>query len=259
MRGDASTDGTPDILRSFAEGRKNVRLILREGNLGWIGNTNDLMEQATGESMFFAFHDDTIDPVYVEKSTRALMAKPEAVLAYADLEQFEPTGNGSILRWTSFNDCATPFARARRMTERQKNWHVPNRGVFRTSAFRRIGGIKRHDQGEIAADWPWLLHMSILGEFERVPEVLCRKYYKTTSLTKVWRHDDPAVLAALDRSAVQEIRSSNLGPFSTATLIAYLQLLRKFPKLLPRPLKNLANACLINFARSNGAYRPAKQ
>ncbi len=228
---DASRDGTPDILRAFAEGRENVRLIMREGNLGWIGNTNDLMAQATGEFMFFAFHDDTIAPTYVEKLTRSLMGKPEAVLAYSDLEKFEPDGTGIVLRYTSLKDCATPFARARRMTEMPVCWWVPNHGVFRTSAFRRIGGMKRHDQGEFMADWPWLLHMSILGEFGRVPEVLCRKYYKTTSLSKVWRRG-PDVWAALYRSAAREIRSSDLDSLQKAALLEHMKIVKSRHSML---------------------------
>ena len=33
-------------------------------------------------------------------------------------------------------------------------------------------------KGEYSADLPWLLHMSLLGEFVRVPEVLCYKFYE---------------------------------------------------------------------------------
>ena len=65
-------------------------------------------------------------------------------------------------------------------------WWVPNRGLFRAEAFRRIGGIKPNDCGEYSADWTWLLHMALLGDFVRVPELLCRKYYMAGSLSKQW-------------------------------------------------------------------------
>lgn len=78
---DASTDGTPAKLRAFAAEHPNVRLVLRERNLGWIGNTNDLMARAKGEFLFFAFHDDWVAPSYVERLARALVAEPRAVLA----------------------------------------------------------------------------------------------------------------------------------------------------------------------------------
>ena len=53
-------------------------------------------------------------------------------------------------------------------------WWVPNRGLFRAEAFGRIGGIKPNDCGEYSADWTWLLHMALLGDFVRVPKLLCR-------------------------------------------------------------------------------------
>ena len=56
---DASTDRTLSVVKEFAAGRPNVRVVAREHNLGWLANTNDLMGQASGELMFLAFHDDT--------------------------------------------------------------------------------------------------------------------------------------------------------------------------------------------------------
>lgn len=64
---DCSTDNTPDILRAFVAKQPNARLIIREKNLGWVENMNDLMTRAQGEYMFFAFHDDIVAPTYVER------------------------------------------------------------------------------------------------------------------------------------------------------------------------------------------------
>jgi glycosyltransferase involved in cell wall biosynthesis len=224
---DASSDATPDILRAFAERRANVQLVLRERNLGWIGNTNDLMSRATGAFMFFAFHDDLVEPTYVERLARALMDDPGAVLAYSDMEQREPDGEAVILRWTALEGLG-PLRRVQRMAERTRTWHVPNRGLFRSSAFRRIGGLKRHEQGEFAADLPWLTHMASLGRFVRVPEILCRKRYMAQSLTKVWRRG-PDVLEAVLRSVDREILASDLGWAEKRALVLYLRARRRYP------------------------------
>jgi hypothetical protein len=66
-------------------------------------------------------------------------------------------------------------------------WWTPNRGVFRASAAAEIGGLRRSRVGEFSADWPWLLHMSLLGEFVRIPEALCTKIFQPDSLSKAWR------------------------------------------------------------------------
>ena len=77
----------------------------------------------------------------------------------------------------------------------------------RLDSLMSIDGIHPNDQGEYSADWTWLLHLSLIGEFVRVPEVLCEKYYKPGSLSKQWPHD-PVQLAALRRAGVDEIRRS---------------------------------------------------
>ena len=69
---DCSSDSTLDVVRRFASKQPNVRLVTRGSNLGWMGNSNDLMSQAQGELMFFAFHDDLVAPTYVERLVKTL-------------------------------------------------------------------------------------------------------------------------------------------------------------------------------------------
>ena len=241
---DASDDGTQDLLRAFAETRDHVRLVLREKNLGWIGNTNDLMSRATGELLFFAFHDDWVSPDYVETLAHELIARREAVLAYSDMVQFEPDGSGQTISWAMRPGAVAPFQRAWHVASRLGWWHVPNRGLFRASAFRRIGGMKHHAAGEYAADWPWLLHLSLVGEFVHVPRTLCRKYYKTTSLSKVWP-SGPDVQAALLRSAEREIWSCDLWLPERALLVAHLRTAHGGP--VARRVRKVARRLLQHF------------
>jgi len=243
---DASADETLAIVKAFANGRDNVRIIARKQNLGWLANTNDLMAKASGELMFFAFHDDLVAPTYVERLVEALRRNPGAVLAYSDLELFQVDGTHGPVVFDGLSGGRRPLARGFRMAFKLSGWWVPNRGLFRAEAFHRIGGIKRHDKGEFTADWPWLLHMAILGEFERVPEPLCQKFFKKTSISQNWE-PGPDESIALGRSAIREIRQSDLGPFSKAALIAYLKLTHEYQslrRLLPRPFENLVKRML---------------
>jgi hypothetical protein len=77
--------------------------------------------------------------------------------------------------------------RARRIARHRGSWWIPNRGVFRARAAEAIGGLRRHREGEFSADWPWLLEMSLLGGFARVPEILVTKIYVPGSLSRTWR------------------------------------------------------------------------
>ncbi len=221
---DRSTDGTLEIVRSFAEGRSNVRVLVREKNLGWLGNSNRLMSEATGEAMFFAFHDDLVAPTYVEALVGALRDRPQAIMAFSDLELLDLDGSSKVLSYPEITLARSPADRAVEMWK-PGNWWVPNRGLFRAEAFRRIGGIRPSAAGEYCADWTWLLEMALIGEFVRVPEVLCRKIYRKGSISKTWPHSRRQRVA-LKIAGVKAIFRSDLPPASKAVLLARASLLR---------------------------------
>ncbi|WP_136706631.1 glycosyltransferase family 2 protein [Agromyces sp. H66] len=218
---DRSTDDTLDIVRRFAEQHPNVRIVERESNLGWLGNSNDLMARARGGLMFFAFHDDVVAPTYVERLAEALLANDRAVLAFSDMNVHEVGGPGRLHVFDELEGLRSSVERGRVMVRRPGNWWVPNRGLFRSSAYRAVGGIHPNEQGEYSADWTWLLGLSLIGEFVRVPELLCEKYYTAGSLSKRWPHDETQLLA-LRRSGIAEIRRSSLGPLAKARLTGHL-------------------------------------
>lgn len=232
---DRSTDDTLEVVRAFAAGRHDVRVLTRESNLGWLRNTNDLMEQAQGELMFFAFHDDVVEPTYVERLATALEEHPRAVLAFSDLELVDVDGDRSIRAFDDLAGRQTALARGFVMAHRPDNWWVPNRGLFRAEAYRRIGGIHPNEAGEYSADWPWLLHMALLGELVRVPEVLCHKYFKPSSLSKQWPHD-PEQLQALRRAGRREIALSGI-PWTQKVVLK--SALRDIPQV-PAPVRGAA-------------------
>ena len=218
---DRSTDDTLDVVRRFADSHPNTRIVERDTNLGWLRNSNDLMARAGGELMFFAFHDDVVAPTYVEELVGALSANERAVLAFSDMLVHELDGPVDLHVFDRLEGLETALQRGRVMIRRPDDWWVPNRGLFRSSAFAEVGGIHPNEKGEYSADWTWLLGLSLIGEFVRVPEVLCTKYYKAGSISKKWPHDD-AQLLALRRSGVAEIKRSSLDPVRKALLTGHL-------------------------------------
>ncbi|MFE5672337.1 glycosyltransferase family 2 protein [Agromyces sp. NPDC056523] len=239
---DRSTDDTLAVVQGFAADHPNVRILERDANLGWLRNSNDLMAQARGELMFFAFHDDVVAPDYVEALARALSARPDAVLAFSDMEVHELDGTTELQVFEKLEGLRTPMERGRVMVLRPGEWWVPNRGLFRASAFAEVGGIHPNERGEYSADWTWLLGLALIGEFVRVPEVLCTKYYMSGSLSKRWPHD-AAQRLALQRAGIAEIgRSRRLNRAQKAMLAGFLRrrvLGRRLPGGLKRVLKRL--------------------
>jgi hypothetical protein len=100
------------------------------------------------------------------------------------------TGEQEHWVFTALEGVRDPVQRGLKMLRRVDRWWVPNRGVFRLDKVRRIHGLKTHGAGEFSTDWPWLFHMSLLGEFVRVPETLCHKYYKPGSLSRGWEFNN---------------------------------------------------------------------
>jgi glycosyltransferase involved in cell wall biosynthesis len=234
---DRSTDDTLQVVHRFAHQHPGTRVVEREANLGWLRNSNDLMSRADGELMFFAFHDDVVAPTYVEQLVEALRRNDGAVLAFSDMHVHELDGTVNLHAFDELEGLESPMQRGRVMVRRPGNWWVPNRGLFRSSAFRRVGGIHANEQGEYSADWTWLLGLSLIGEFVRVPEVLCTKYYTAGSLSKRWPHDATQLLA-LRRSGIAEIRRSRLDPLRKALLAGHLRR-RIYGRRLPSGVKRV--------------------
>jgi glycosyltransferase involved in cell wall biosynthesis len=129
---DCSSDATLDIVRRFASKQPNARVVTRGSNLGWMRNSNDLMSQAQGELMFFAFHDDLVAPNYVERLVNALRDRPNAIMAFSDVELTEIDGSRRFFACTSMTNVTGPINRGLAYLGDGENWWVPNRGLFRS-------------------------------------------------------------------------------------------------------------------------------
>jgi glycosyltransferase involved in cell wall biosynthesis len=214
---DASTDGTAAICEEFAARHANFRLIRQPRNLGWVGNVNDLLRKANGEYFFFAFHDDLPRPSYVERLVDALESNRRAVLAFSDMIRRVVAAEPGPENIKVYLDLEGVTDRLERGIRVARKWGkspsyvvmLANRGLFRSSAARQVGGLRRHIAGEFGADWPWLLHLSLLGEFVRVPEALVEKCYRHTNLSASWKYSVWQRLGVLT-ACMTEIRRAKL-------------------------------------------------
>lgn len=211
---DASDDGTAGICERFAARDRRFRIIRQPRRLGWIGNSNALLAAARGDYCFFAFHDDPPCPTYVARLVDALDGRRDAVLAFSDV-----LSRNGVDRFTDLDGVTSRMERARRVLRMRDGWWIPNRGLFRLSAARQVGGMRRHLGGEYKADWPWLLHLSLLGEFVRVAEPLIRKAWRDDSLSAGWnRRVRPWPAAAVMLACAREVRRANPPLFEEARL-----------------------------------------
>lgn len=80
-----------------------------------------------------------------------------------------------------------------------------------------MGGVRRHLAGEYSADWPWLLHLVLLGEFVRIPEPLIRKVWRSNGVSVSWGHSLWKSIGVL-LSCMREVRRANL-PFREEVIV----------------------------------------
>jgi len=192
---DASTDRTAEICADFAARHANFELLRQPRRLGWVGNTNALLRQAGGAYFLFAAHDDSPMATYVERLLDLLESNPQAVLSFSDLQWRLSTDSSASPNLYVYRDLEGVSNRLERGLRAARRAGIPPsylvtvayRGLFRASAARQVGGLHRHMAGEYGADWPWLLHLSLLGEFVRIPEALIEKVYRPTSLSMRWK------------------------------------------------------------------------
>ncbi len=183
---DACTDQTAAICERHALRDPRFTVVRQPQRLGYTGNSNALFDMASGEYVLFAFHDDLIRADYVARLAALLDAHPEVVLSFSDVLLTHVDGRKEHWVMNELEGLSDRVARGKRMLAGNIKWWLPVRGLFRLAQARRIGGLKLHAAGEFATHLPWLFHMSLLGEFARVPEVLYRKHYKPGSLSRTW-------------------------------------------------------------------------
>jgi glycosyltransferase involved in cell wall biosynthesis len=241
---DASTDDTVSVVQAFAAAHRDVRVVQRGVNLGWLKNTNDLMSRASGDLMFLAFHDDTIAPTYVEELVQALDQNPRAVLAFSDLTLVDVDGTSSLRRFRDLDGARFRLARGVALAHSPQNWWVAIHGMFRTRAFQHIGGLRPNDAGEYGADWPWIMHLALLGEFVRVPRALVVKTAREGSVSRTWGSGSD-LQRAVRRVCVDEVSRSPLS--WPEKLILRAEIRRRVP--VPSSLRPLAKRVLRRLFR----------
>jgi glycosyltransferase involved in cell wall biosynthesis len=183
---DFSDDDTCEICERHAARDPRFQVVRQNTRLGWIGNSNFLLGRADTDYALFAFHDDILLPTYVEKLCRVLDDRPGVVLSYSDALLTRANGDQEQWIYTELDGIKDRIQRGLKVFMRTGKWWVPVRGIFRLRIGRKIRGLKMHGGGEFSAGYPWVFHMSLLGEFERVPEILCHKFYRPGSLSRSW-------------------------------------------------------------------------
>lgn len=185
---DCSSDHTRALLEKFIQSRSDKWTYYRQDRrLGWVDNTNFLLNKINTELFFLCYHDDTLEPTYVEKLVSAIPDNPLVVGAFCDIELTLLSGQKTLKFYDADEGAQDPIQRALKIIRMRGTPWVANRGVFRSTALKQVGGLRRHLAGDSSAAYPWLLGLALKGKLVRVPEVLCHKTLHPTGVSSGWK------------------------------------------------------------------------
>lgn len=181
----ASSDRTPEIVKSFMDRDPRVKYHRNPVNIGAQPNYNRTFDFASGKYLKWHACDDLIAPTYIEKCVALLEGDPSAVLAHAETGLVDDDGDLLILDPKSgeyahksgsfavppadqhFADSQDPVIRFREaLTRTATCQHIM--ALMRADAARATGLLDTY----YSADRAFLVEMALRGRFRIVPEML---------------------------------------------------------------------------------------
>jgi glycosyltransferase involved in cell wall biosynthesis len=190
----ASTDGTSEILKTWAARDDRVVLHRQEANIGHTQNFRYVLDQADTE--YFTWHasDDWVGPDYLEELVRAITQDPRC--AFVAPRIVHVRADGSPVDEIPVPTVAVESRAARIRDSLRQSWGHRIYGLFRTEDLRRAKSLAE-DFGYVwgwdaVAQLPFMLRDQMCGTnratlFYRLNEGFSLKLYKPRSRLRLLR------------------------------------------------------------------------
>lgn len=168
---DASTDGTEEICRSFANHDSRITYTRLPQSIGAVRNYERAYRLSGGQYFKWAAFDDILEPTFIEKSVLALDADPSAVLAYSRSILIDDHGDylkGSPPKLATDSDLPHQRFAAIALADHGKSDSHEIFGLIRRSSADRVP-----QQGDFpASDRIFLARLALYGRFLEIPDQL---------------------------------------------------------------------------------------
>jgi glycosyltransferase involved in cell wall biosynthesis len=176
----ASTDGTEEICRGYAQKDERVRYHRNQKNLGAARNYNYVVETARGPLFKWAAHDDLCRPRYLEHCVVPLEQDADVVVCYPKTRIIDENGEDKgEYRDDLHLDSPSSHERFRTVLFREAGECNAVFGLIRTETLRTTGVIGNYP----ASDMILLGELALHGKFYEVPEPLfLRRDHPETSV-----------------------------------------------------------------------------
>jgi glycosyltransferase involved in cell wall biosynthesis len=164
----ASTDGTFDICREYAQRDPRVRLEQNKVNRGSVFNDNRVLELSRGKYFKWASSNDLVAPDMIAKCVRVLEDRPDVVVCYCLTSLIDEQGNTTGIHEDTFNmEAASPSVRFQQLLCHM-GLNNAFSGVIRTDVLRSTTFIGNY----IASDLPVMAELALHGKYHQIPEPL---------------------------------------------------------------------------------------
>lgn len=218
----ASSDGTPDIVDSYARNDRRIRLERQSANIGANLNYSYVAQRAAGEFFKWASSSDSCGPTFLERCLAELREQPDAVLAVPRTRLFE--GNLEVSRVYDKDIEVideTPSARLMTVMTKMALNNAIN-GLIRMSALRETRLIEPYRGSDVVL----MGHLALLGKFRLIDDALYfRRMEPGTSTVlqdplAVLRHHYPQPTARMllqgCKRHLGQLRAASSAPMSLA-------------------------------------------
>lgn len=159
----ASTDRSVEIVRSFGDPR--FELVRRPENVGYVRNTNLLLDDVDTEFVAILHSDDWWEPGFLQRLVGLLDAAPAALMAVCAVKQVFDSG-ATHLNWLEASGLAgdtsvLPPPEATRILVRTWPFLTPSDVLARTDLYRRVAGFE--ESLPYSTDWLMWLRAASVG------------------------------------------------------------------------------------------------
>lgn len=174
---DASSDSTPDIVRSYATRLpKLIMPVIRTRNVGAMANFYDLISLACGDVIMWCAGDDSWLPGKMKRQLDFLAHNPDCGLLYGKARMV--AGSGEPLGDYKVRGAVTT---AELMAD--NDVPAPTVATRRSELMRYMAEVDPAAKSWICEDWPMLLWFSLKSKICYLPEYLAEYRMSPTSAT----------------------------------------------------------------------------
>jgi len=210
-----STDHTTEVLKSFVERDRRVRVVRQDENVGPLRNFQRALEEARGDFICLTGDDDLFLPGNFQKKLALLEACPEVGLVYSQwLRIDEQSRSQGIVMWPGVLPYSYVGTRDEFRDLLPASYMMFQSVVFRRELYDRFGGFDEHPERLVGNDWDLLLRYCYHTKTAFIAEPLVAVRVHQQSFTEsvarkdgkfapgriaIWRkwlveHDNPPVL-----------------------------------------------------------------